>query len=73
MSQLNSVILEVLKIIACRTKPTRCIHRHQEKVFNCLGKEVLERAFEGYNGCIFAYGQTEKQYITMETYLINKA
>lgn len=30
----------------------------QEKVFSCLGVDVLERAFEGYNACIFAYGQT---------------
>ena len=29
-------------------------------MFNSLGKEVLERAFEGYNACIFAYGQTGK-------------
>ncbi|CAH1772836.1 unnamed protein product, partial [Owenia fusiformis] len=30
----------------------------QEQVYNCLGKDVLQRAFEGYNACIFAYGQT---------------
>ena len=30
----------------------------QEQVFNTLGKDLLEKAFEGYNGCIFAYGQT---------------
>ena len=30
----------------------------QENVFNHLGQSVLQRAFEGYNGCIFAYGQT---------------
>ncbi|KAL5013425.1 hypothetical protein ScPMuIL_007695, partial [Solemya velum] len=30
----------------------------QEKVFQCLGKDILESALEGYNGCIFAYGQT---------------
>jgi len=23
-----------------------------------LGQEILDRAFEGYNACIFAYGQT---------------
>ena len=32
----------------------------QEIVFNCLGKDILERAFEGYNACILAYGQTGK-------------
>ena len=30
----------------------------QEKVFEYLGQEILDRAFEGYNACIFAYGQT---------------
>ena len=34
----------------------------QEKVFQCLGDDILERAFEGYNACIFAYGQTGKYY-----------
>lgn len=27
-------------------------------VYDDLGKEMLEHAFEGYNVCIFAYGQT---------------
>ncbi|RMX45203.1 hypothetical protein pdam_00021088 [Pocillopora damicornis] len=30
----------------------------QEKVYKCLGADVLENSFEGYNACIFAYGQT---------------
>ncbi|XP_072222335.1 kinesin-like protein KIF1B isoform X11 [Leuresthes tenuis] len=30
----------------------------QNRVFNDIGKEMLEHAFEGYNVCIFAYGQT---------------
>ena len=30
----------------------------QEKVYGCLGKDLLQNAFEGYNACIFAYGQT---------------
>lgn len=30
----------------------------QEKVFNAVGRDILENAFEGYNACIFAYGQT---------------
>ncbi|XP_041129430.1 kinesin-like protein KIF1B isoform X1 [Polyodon spathula] len=30
----------------------------QSKVFNDIGKEMLQHAFEGYNVCIFAYGQT---------------
>ena len=28
------------------------------KVFEDLGTDVLQAAFEGYNACIFAYGQT---------------
>lgn len=27
-------------------------------VFKCLGEGILEKAFQGYNACIFAYGQT---------------
>lgn len=30
----------------------------QNLVYNDIGKEMLEHAFEGYNVCIFAYGQT---------------
>jgi hypothetical protein len=30
----------------------------QEMVFEALGQDLLENAFQGYNACIFAYGQT---------------
>lgn len=30
----------------------------QEEVFNELARPLLDRAFEGYNTCLFAYGQT---------------
>ncbi|KAI8826691.1 uncharacterized protein EV422DRAFT_592939 [Fimicolochytrium jonesii] len=30
----------------------------QETVYNAVGKDILEHAFEGYNTCVFAYGQT---------------
>ncbi|XP_058986852.1 kinesin-like protein KIF13A isoform X3 [Musca domestica] len=30
----------------------------QETVFDCLGRDILDNAFQGYNACIFAYGQT---------------
>lgn len=30
----------------------------QDVVFKCLGENILQNAFEGYNACIFAYGQT---------------
>ena len=37
-----------------------CYILGQEKVYKCLGADVLENSFEGYNACIFAYGQTGK-------------
>lgn len=30
----------------------------QEMVFDSVGRDILENAFQGYNACIFAYGQT---------------
>ncbi|GFQ92820.1 kinesin-like protein KIF13A [Trichonephila clavata] len=36
-------------------------HQHyasQEVVFNSLGADILDNAFQGYNACILAYGQT---------------
>ncbi|XP_029926556.1 uncharacterized protein kif16bb isoform X2 [Myripristis murdjan] len=30
----------------------------QEKIFQDLGAEVLKAVFEGFNACVFAYGQT---------------
>jgi kinesin family protein 1 len=30
----------------------------QEIVYNSIGREMLDHAFDGYNVCIFAYGQT---------------
>uniref|UniRef100_A0A8C4WZS4 Kinesin family member 16Ba n=1 Tax=Eptatretus burgeri TaxID=7764 RepID=A0A8C4WZS4_EPTBU len=30
----------------------------QEKLFQDIGMDILEAAFEGYNACIFAFGQT---------------
>ncbi|KAK3093196.1 hypothetical protein FSP39_012500 [Pinctada imbricata] len=30
----------------------------QEKVFQCLGVDVVNSAYDGYNACVFAYGQT---------------
>ena len=30
----------------------------QEHVFEALGLDILQRSFEGYNACLFAYGQT---------------
>ena len=30
---------------------------NQETVYQCLAQPLLESAFEGYNTCLFAYGQ----------------
>ena len=30
----------------------------QEMVYADIGEEMLQHSFEGYNVCIFAYGQT---------------
>ena len=30
----------------------------QEKVYELVGRDLLNHAFEGYNTCLFAYGQT---------------
>ena len=37
---------------------TNQIFATQEQVYQDLGIEMLEHSFEGYNVCIFAYGQT---------------
>ena len=33
-------------------------YANQDHVYDCLGKQVLDNAWEGYNCCLFAYGQT---------------
>jgi hypothetical protein len=38
--------------------PTAEKFASQEIVFDCLGRDILDNAFQGYNACIFAYGQT---------------
>lgn len=56
----------------CRNKPKTFAFDHcfyslepgtenfasQEVVFDALGRDILDNAFQGYNACIFAYGQT---------------
>lgn len=42
----------------CSLNPNREDFASQEVVFDCLGRDILENAFQGYNACIFAYGQT---------------
>lgn len=40
-----------------------CVCPGQEVVFQCLGESLLHNAFQGYNACIFAYGQTGNEHV----------
>ncbi|CAG9581734.1 unnamed protein product [Danaus chrysippus] len=40
-------------------EPTLPHFASQKTVFECLGRDILDNAFDGYNACIFAYGQTD--------------
>ena len=39
-------------------QPEDDIYADQKKVFNAVGTQILENAWEGYHCCLFAYGQT---------------
>lgn len=45
------------------------LYSGQEKVYKYLGSDVLENAFEGYNACIFAYGQTGASYYNIDRFV----
>ena len=36
--------------------PTNDKYADQKKVYDALGKQVLDNAWEGYHCCLFAYG-----------------
>ncbi|XP_041126303.1 kinesin-like protein KIF1A isoform X20 [Polyodon spathula] len=40
------------------TSPADINYASQQQVYRDIGEEMLQHAFEGYNVCIFAYGQT---------------
>ncbi|XP_071607737.1 kinesin-like protein KIF1A isoform X21 [Heliangelus exortis] len=40
------------------TTPADINYASQKQVYQDIGEEMLQHAFEGYNVCIFAYGQT---------------
>lgn len=40
------------------TDPKATHFATQEMVFDSVGRDILDNAFQGYNACIFAYGQT---------------
>jgi len=44
-------------------KETKNEFASQETVFNALGKPLLDNVFQGYNVCLFAYGQTNSGYV----------
>jgi len=48
-SQLSFIFFQKFEII---------FNLGQELIFDKLGIGIVEHAFEGYNACIFAYGQT---------------
>ena len=48
-------------MLVCRHEssiPCQTILLGQELIFEKLGAEIVKHACEGYNACIFAYGQT---------------
>ena len=46
----NSYKFQFNKVLGMKVK--------QDEVFSEVAQEVIDNAFEGYNGTIFAYGQT---------------
>jgi len=38
--------------------PSGSKYADQQSVFNTVGKEILNNAWDGYHCCLFAYGQT---------------
>lgn len=67
-----NVFFNVIIFCPCRNKPKTFAFDHcfysldpgvdnfasQNIVFDALGRDILDNAFQGYNACIFAYGQT---------------
>ncbi|KAL8448859.1 hypothetical protein Emag_003812 [Eimeria magna] len=40
------------------SRPLSAKYADQQRLYNEIGKDVLNNAYEGYNACLFAYGQT---------------
>lgn len=49
------------------TDPNAGNFASQDIVFDSVGRDILENAFQGYNACIFAYGQTGNNYLKFST------
>ncbi|KAL8440063.1 hypothetical protein Efla_004047 [Eimeria flavescens] len=39
-------------------RPITAQYADQQRLYNEIGKDVLNNAYDGYNACLFAYGQT---------------
>ena len=50
--------LLLLFIYDCIFQANDPLYANQRQVYEDIGIEMLDHAFEGYNVCIFAYGQT---------------
>lgn len=53
-----NVVFCIFILCLCTLQPDDPSFSTQKMVYNDIGLEMLEHAFEGYNVCIFAYGQT---------------
>ncbi|KAL8275154.1 hypothetical protein Esti_000904 [Eimeria stiedai] len=40
------------------SRPLSAKYADQQRLYNEIGKDVLNSAYDGYNACLFAYGQT---------------
>jgi len=54
----KSLLVSDVPKVALISIPVMYVLIAQVDVFDALGKGVLESSFNGYNACIFAYGQT---------------
>lgn len=50
--------ISIYKIFTVFLQPEDVNYASQMQVYKDIGEEMLLHAFEGYNVCIFAYGQT---------------
>lgn len=50
--------MQNLSVSPSSVQPADINYASQKQVYRDIGEEMLQHAFEGYNVCIFAYGQT---------------
>ena len=68
MTKIDKSNIKRISDLRCLMTPPELFYNILQ-VFNDLGQGVLDSAFEGYNACLFAYGQTSagKTYTMMGT------